>query len=162
MRCAAEARTRAAAPPAHSRLAGRPGVWLTDCNIVNTATIHNMSKHMITSSRHASIAYAGTVMGPGSACAQTGVPREMWDTSSVLREIFSQNGHKKSPVAVATGDICASQILLRSVGTSSQERAAFGGRSTNPTGTPSPSRAPAREGGRPILGRWLPGGQGHC
>ena len=41
-------------------------------------------------------------------------------------ESFSQNGHKKSPVAVATGDICASQILLRSVGTSSQERAAFG------------------------------------
>ena len=70
MRCAAEARTRAAAPPAHSRLAGRPGDWLTDCNIVNTATIHNMSKHMITSSRHASIAYAGTRMAMDNDTAE--------------------------------------------------------------------------------------------
>ena len=59
---------------------------------------------MITSSRHASIAHAGTVMGAGSACAQTGVPREMWDTSSVLREIFSQNGHQNIQQMLSTMD----------------------------------------------------------
>ena len=33
---------------------------------------------------------------------------------------FSHNGDKKSPVVVAPEDICPSQILLRSVGTSSR------------------------------------------
>ena len=63
-----------------------------------------MSKHMFTSSRHASTACAGTVMGTGSASAKTGVPREMWDTSSALRETFSQNGYKNIQQMLSTMD----------------------------------------------------------
>ena len=59
---------------------------------------------MFTSSRHASTSCAGTVMGAGSASAQTGVPREMWDTSSALRETFSQNGYKNIQQMLSTMD----------------------------------------------------------
>ena len=75
-------------------------------------------------------------------------------------ERFSQNGHKKSPLAVATGDIRASQMLLASVGDFiSRTRPSAVEARTRPERRRQVARRPC-EGGRPILGRWLPGRRG--
>ena len=53
-----------------------------------------MSRNIHTSNRHASHACPGIVMGAGSVITRTGVPQEMWDTSSAIRETFRLNGQR--------------------------------------------------------------------
>ena len=52
-----------------------------------------MSKLLFTSSRHASSMDAATAMGLESAAAADGVPQDMWDTSSALRDTLNLNGY---------------------------------------------------------------------
>ena len=52
-----------------------------------------MSKLLFTSSRHASSMDAATAMGLETAAAAVGVPQDMWDTSSALRDTLNLNGY---------------------------------------------------------------------
>ena len=72
-----------------------------------------MSKFMFTSSRHAIKACDNTVMGDGSVSARTGVPKEMWDTSSVLRHSFRMNGYNS--IQKMLNNLDEYEALIRSI-----------------------------------------------
>ena len=76
-------------------------------------------------------------------------------------ERFSENGHTKSPLAVATGDIRASQMLLASVGDFiSRTRPSAVEARPPPERRRQVARRP-REGGRPIWSRLTRGRRGN-
>ena len=75
-------------------------------------------------------------------------------------ERFSENGHTKSPLAVATADIRASQMLLASVGDFiSRTRPSAVEARTRPERARQVARRPS-EGGRPIWSRLTRGRRG--
>ena len=99
---------------------------------------------------------ADQVIQPAFEAAKVHVADENYSRS----ERFSQNGHTKSPLAVATGDIRASQMLLASVGDFiSRTRPSAVEARPPPERRRQVARRP-REGGRPIWSRLARGRRG--